>query len=509
MKLYPFQKEMVDFAEYTRSVLCGDEMGLGKTYEALALDLRRRMKELDGRKQTDYPTLIVAPLSVIDSWRQHLLTIWPKAKVAVIDAKYREALLAKLSHGGYHYYLIHWEGVRLMPELQSITWWHIIADEVHRAKNKSSQQTIALKKLKTRYKTGLSGTPADNHPQDLWSILNWLYPKTWTSFITYCKRHVKIRVHNKGACMAHDPETGTYCDGYHKHGFRETLGVADVEGLHEAMAPFYIRRTKEAVIKDLPPKYYTTIKVELLPKQRRIYEQMKAEMLAWVGKHEHEAIAAPVVIAQLIRLQQFALAYAELETVKRRKKDCTEPRCEEAGKCFGHNVDVVKLSDPSSKLDALVDILTDNPEEQFVVFSQSRQMINLVGARLARLGISHALFTGDTTPEDRAEIVKKFQAGEIRVFAGTIKAGGEGITLTAASTVIFLDRDWNPSKNKQAEDRCHRIGQRSAVQVIDIQATDTVDAGRHQHIKLKWSWLKALLGDKKAAEEENAERVSS
>lgn len=503
MKLYPFQKELVDKFVDTRSVLCGDEMGLGKTFEALALDLRRRMTQLEGRRQTDHKTLIIAPLSVLSSWVAHLNVIWPKARVCIINAKNRDEFIGKLKEP-YHYYIIHWEGVRLVEELRSVGWWHIIADEAHRAKNRSAQQTIALKKLRVVYKTALSGTPADNHPQDLWSILNWLYPRIWTSFLGYCRHFVKIRVHNTGACEAFDPETMIYCGGYHKRSYRETVGVAHVEELHEAIAPYYIRRTKEQVIQDLPPKYYSTIEVELLPRQRRIYEQMKEAMLAWVGKHEHEPVAAPVVIAQLIRLQQFALAYAELETVTRRKKDCVEPECEEAGRCLGHTFERVKLSEPSSKIDALVDILTDNPEKQFVVFSQSRQAINLLGQRLTRLGISHLLYTGDTTPEDRTELVKKFQAGEIRIFAGTIKAGGEGITLTAASTVIFLDRDWNPSKNRQAEDRLHRIGQRDAVQVIDIVARDTVDAGRLQHIQLKWSWLKQLLGDKKAEEKASA-----
>lgn len=480
MKLYPFQREMVDRFVDVPAVLCGDDMGLGKTFEALALDLRRRTTKLAGKRQYHYKTLIVCPLSVVSSWQAHIAMIWPQARVAVIDPKNRQTLIDALQKP-YHYYIVHWEGVRLISELRSIDWYHVVADEVHRAKNRKAQQTQALKKLRTSYRTGLSGTPADNNPQDLWSVLNWLYPKVWTSYWSFERYFVKVQRHTTGTCTAAD------CYDYHKHGFTKVVGVANVEELHDNMKDYYMRRTKQEVIKDLPEKYYTQIEVDLIPRQRRIYEEMKRDMLAWIGKHEEEPIAAPVVIAQLVRLQQFALAYAELETVTRMKD--------------GERVAVqrVKLSEPSSKIDALCDIIEDNPEQQIVVFSQSKQAIRLVKARMDRMKVSCIEFTGDTTPEDRTQAVKDFQAGNVRVFAGTIAAGGEGITLTAASIVVFLDRAWNPSRNRQAEDRLHRIGQKNAVQVIDIVAKDTVDAGRLQHINLKWSWLKELLGDKQAS----------
>jgi len=488
MKLYPFQKDMVDKFEYVPSVLCGDDMGTGKTFEALALDLRRRTKQLDGYKQTDCKTLIVTPSTVMSSWVDHIKAIWPGAKVAVINPKSRGVLIAQLQDN-YHYYIIHWEALRLIDELRDVHWWHIIADEVHRAKNRKAQQTQALWKLKTSYKTGLSGTPADNAPQDLWAILHWLYPRYWSSFWKFNNYYVKIQVHTKGACTAFtikpDGEQ-EMCGGYHKNGYQAVVGVAHVDELMSIIEPYYLRRLKEDVIGDLPDKYYTEIKVQLAPRQRRIYDQMRSNMLAWVGKHEHEPIAAPIVVAQLVRLKQFALGYAELETFKRKNRETgiVEERQR------------VKLSEPSSKLDAVMQKIEDNPNRQVVVFSESKQIINLFSVRLQAARIPHVLLTGDTPQTDRGGVVDSFQRGTARVFAGTIHAGGEGITLTASSTVIFLDRTWNPSKNRQAEDRCHRIGQTNAVEVIDIIADDTVDRGRLQTIKLKWSWLKQLLGDK-------------
>lgn len=482
MKLYPFQKQVVDKFERTPSILIGDDMGLGKTVEALALDLRRRTTQLQGYKQSACKTLIVSPMSVLTSWERHIHLLWPAARVAVINPKNREDLVKKLRQP-YHYYVIHWDALRLMPELETdVHWWHVIADEVHRAKNRQAQQTIALKKLKTSYKTALSGTPADNAPQDLWSVLNWLYPKIWTSYWSFFKYFVRIQAHTAGQCMADG------CDKNHKRAFRKVIGVGNVEELHKALEPYYLRRQKEDVLEDLPDKYFTTIEVELQPRQRRIYNQMRDSMLAWVGKHDEEPLAAPIIIAQLTRLKQFALAFAEIIPVK--KYDSIKQEWIEHKK--------VKLSEPSTKLDALMELLEDHPDKKFVVFSESKQIIELLVARLVKAKIAHVSLTGDTPQSQRPKIIDEFQLGDVKVFAGTIQAGGEGITLTASSTVVFLDRTWNPSKNKQAEDRCHRIGQKNAVEVIDIVAKDTVDGGRLQQIKLKWSWLRMLLGDKNA-----------
>lgn len=435
---------------------------------------------LEGYRQADCKTLIVAPLSVVGAWETTISLLWPAARVARLDPKDRDSF-TRTFREPYHYYVMHWEGLRLIPELQEIPWWHVIADEVHRAKNRKAQQTLALKKLRTSFKSALSGTPADNAPQDLWSILHWLYPKTWSSFHRFHNYFVRIQTHTMGQCTAFG------CDKYHKNSFKKIIGVAHVDELHRAIEGYYLRRTKEQVLPELPDKYYSTIEVDLSPRQRRVYNQMRESMLAWVGQHDDEPIAAPVIIAQLVRLKQFALAHAEVVQVRK--------MVDGEWKIF----DKVMLRDPSSKLDAVMEKILDNPEQQIVVFSESKQMIYLLAHRLSAARISHVVLTGDTSQGERDENIGKFQAGEARVFAGTIHAGGEGITLTAASTVIFLDRMWNPSKNRQAEDRCHRIGQKNAVHVIDIVAKDTVDAGRLQQLELKWSWLKEILGDRRAA----------
>jgi SNF2 family DNA or RNA helicase len=361
-------------------------------------------------------------------------------------------------------YLVHYEALRLLKdELQGIRWTHIIADECHRIKNRKTQQTQNLKRLETVYKTAMSGTPVVNRPDEMWSVLNWLYPKVYTSYWKFYRRHVEYEV--------------IYPQGFHK-----IIGPANVEELKAKIAPFYVRRRKDDVLKDLPDKYYTNLYVDLTPQQARAYTEMKKDMLAWIGSMENQPLAAPVVIARLVRLQQFAVAYME--------ETGTDWDEEEQKATVRY-----AMSEPSAKLDALMQMLEDNPDEPFVVFSQFKQAINLLKARLKDKDIPACFITGDTHQELRGGIVKRFQEGGPRVLAGTIATGGVGITLTRASRVVFIDRSWSPAYNLQAEDRLHRIGQKNAVQVIDLIARGTVDLGRHQRLDQKWSWIRSILGD--------------
>jgi SNF2 family DNA or RNA helicase len=174
----------------------------------------------------------------------------------------------------------------------------------------------------------------------------------------------------------------------------------------------------------------------------------------------------------MMRLQQFAMAYAEMDG------------------------DHVQLSEPSSKIDAAMEILERDPDEQIVVWSQFKQAIYLLEARCKRAGIPILLYTGDNRATRDANVTS-FASGGARVFAGTISAGGVGVDglQYASSTVVFLDRLWSPALNAQAEDRLWRDGQANAVQVIDIVARGTVDRGRKQRLEQKWDWIKRLLNN--------------
>jgi SNF2 family DNA or RNA helicase len=230
----------------------------------------------------------------------------------------------------------------------------------------------------------------------------------------------------------------------------------------------------------MPEKTYEDREVELDPKQRRTYDAMAEDMLTWVGEHEDQPLAAPAVISQLVRLQQFAVAYGKMDV---KYKD---------GQAYRYLV----LDEPSSKLDAAMDIIGAT-NAQVVVFGQSKQALNLLAARLVAAGISVRMLTGDVSQKDRDQSIEEFQAGHIRVFCCSIKAGGVGVTLTAATVEIFLDRAWSPTANRQAEDRCHRLGQKNAVLIIILVARNTIDPARNAKIELKWSWVKQILENRK------------
>jgi SNF2 family DNA or RNA helicase len=155
-----------------------------------------------------------------------------------------------------------------------------------------------------------------------------------------------------------------------------------------------------------------------------------------------------------------------------------------------------EMTDPSAKLDTLMELLEDRENDQIVVFSHFKSTIKLLAERLEKRNIAYGLLTGDVDAATRTQNVQDFQAGRTRIFAGTIAAGGVGITLTASSTVVFIDRAWSPSINSQAEDRTHRIGQAEAVEIIDLMARNTVDLGKAQQLVTKMKWLRMLLGDK-------------
>ncbi|TXH55540.1 MAG: DEAD/DEAH box helicase [Desulfurellales bacterium] len=463
--LWEFQEEDITRFEDEEAILLAWEMGTGKSPAAMERDRRIRMRfDLGGK------TLLVAPLGTHDKWAEWFREYTPLT-VAVIDPKKRTELLRTPAH----VYIVHWEVLRLLPSLRDIRWQHIIADECHKAKNHKTIQTKSLKKLRSDFRTGLSGTPATSKPQDFWSVLNWVKPKLFASRNRFLDEYVE-----KTEEMV---QKGGKLISYPKYG-----GPKNEEQLLKLIQPFYSRHLKkeqccehhpEGVMPWLPDKTYDTIYVDLHPQQRKAYDQMADEMLAWIGAHEDEPVAAPVVISQLARLQQFALGYLT----------------------YDDNGNLT-MAEPSAKLDALMELLDDNPEEQFLVYSQWKAPLFLLGRRLEKAGIPYATYIGNDSKGQRELNKQGFIDGKYRLLLGTIGAGGVGVDglQTACKTVVFLDRTWSPADNHQAEDRLHRGGQRDVVQVIDIIAKNTVDLGRKQRLEQKWDWIKQLLGDKSTKE---------
>lgn len=451
-QLYDWQKKDVEKLRNQRGALIANEMGTGKSYEGH--ELSREAKK----------TLWIAPMQTLESSYLKQEQMGIDRLVVICDPKNRTGSWNLFTRSQAGLYMVHWEALRLMPELVTEGKWDIIiADEVHRAQNRKAQQTRALKYIKADQKIGMSGTPVTGAPDKYWSVLNWLFPREFSSYWKYYNQYVDFEI--------------VYPQGFHK-----ITGPKNADELRTRIDPFYVRHLKsEKCCKDHPngampwieKKYYTKEYVDLLPVQRKAYNQMRDDMIAWVGAHENTPLVAPVIIAQMIRLQQFAVAYAETSLADTH----------------------IQLSEPSSKLDRLMQIIEDNPDEPIVVWSQFKQLIYLLEARCKKAGVSIVLYTGDNSTV-RDQNVKRFGSGGAQVFAGTISSGGVGVDglQYASSICVFLDRLWSPALNQQAEDRLHRDGQRGRVQVIDIVARNTVDRGRHQRLELVWSWIKELLG---------------
>jgi SNF2 family DNA or RNA helicase len=479
-ELYEWQKEDVQKLVDRRGRIIAIEMGGGKTYEGLALDALNVTAD-NGN------TLWVAPKGTIGSPQDgtigKMFQMGLDVPYVVLDPKDRAGSWRKFKRLKGGIFFVHWEAVRLLPDLHKdreiAHWDHIVGDEIHKIQNRKAQVTVAFDKIRGGFRTGISGTPVTGAGDKYWSILNWAQPDEWRSYWSFVKKYITVEID--------------------EYGYRHMKGVKpgmEAE-LLARVEPYYVRHLKreqccphhpDGVMPWLPDKYYTEVMVDLTPRQRQAYEEMRKHQLAWVGEHQDQPLAAPVVIAQMVRLQQFALAYADVREVfvnHRVKDPAWEPQ--------------VFLQDPSSKADAVMEILENNPTESIVVFSQFTKMLHLLASRLdkAKPKIPYVMYTGEnaaTRDQDKLRFLK----GDARVFLGNITAGGQGIDglQDVSSTMIFTDRLWSPALNKQAEDRLWRDGQQNAVQIIDIMARGTVDRGRHQKIELKWEWLKKMFGDR-------------
>lgn len=470
--------------------------GFGKTLIGVELDFRLA-RHLG-------PRLIITTPGALTQWRDTVaeqsdghtetvfgLTINRGAQTHVYRHETRDDFLAALANARNGIFILPWHMLNrpqknkevkrklwardvLWPVLSKIKWAHIICDEAHKLNGRKTAMTKALKALKTQHKTAITATPATNVPWQWWSILHWLYPKDWSSYWRFFERYVVYEEVRKGHVVIKEPVT-----------------VQRAEEFNSKIEPFTYRGKKVVY----GGKRYRTIEVDLDPKQRRAYDTMEKEFVAWLGEQEDEFLPAPNVISQLQRLQQFALGYAKLETHEvYRKAGWKKGTVEREQR--------VVLSEPSAKLDALMEFLEDNPDERALVYSSFRGPLELLQARCEKAGVSYGLCMGTSsrtsvhvTAEQREQAIRDFAAGRLRVMLASIQAGGESIDgwQHACNTAIYLDRAWSPAANEQSEGRLDRRGQRYTVNVIDIVARDTVDIPRGIKLETKKSWLRKFV----------------
>ncbi len=393
-----------------------DDMGLGKTVQALAL-LIERMEE--------GPTLVVAPTSVGFNWMRETARFAPSINPLAYRDSNRDELLQSVRGGDLvvvSYGLLQ----RDFEKFEQIEWGTLVLDEAQAVKNATTKTARAVRDLKAKWRIALTGTPIENHLGELWSLFRVINPGLFGSWDRFRERFGNPIEKNK------DPERRA--------------------ALSRMIRPFILRRTKDEVLKELPPRTEIEIDVELSEPERKRYEDARLKILAQLAGLDDDAGKDQrfQVLAGLMKLRQLA-CHPALQDKKWKKS--------------------------SAKLDALLELVEELREEQHraLVFSQFTSHLDLVRKALDERGITYQYLDGSTPPKQRQQAVDAFQSGESDLFLISLKAGGTGLNLTAADYVIHLDPWWNPAVEDQATDRAHRIGQTRPVTVYRLVAKDTIE----------------------------------
>jgi len=408
--------------EYDLAGILADDMGLGKTVQALAHLLAEKNS---GR--ADRPSLVVAPTSLMTNWRQETERFAPALKLLVLHGQDRKQYFEKLKD-----YDLVITSYALLPRDEPILnreeFHLIILDEAQYIKNPKTKYAQIVCQLRARHRLCLTGTPMENHLGELWSQFNFLLPGFLGSEVQF-RRLFRTPIEKGG-------DTGR----------REILA--------RRIGPFVLRRRKDDVAAELPPKTEIRQNVELAGTQRDLYETIRLAMHARVQaevQRKGMSRAHIVILDALLKLRQV----------------CCDPRLVK--------LEAARAVVDSAKLELLMDLVPEMLAEgrRILLFSQFTSMLALIQEKLEAASIPFVLLTGETT--DRATPVETFQRGEVPLFLISLKAGGTGLNLTAADTVIHYDPWWNPAVETQATDRTHRIGQTKRVFVYKLITVGTVE----------------------------------
>ncbi|MEI6654578.1 MAG: DEAD/DEAH box helicase [Verrucomicrobiota bacterium] len=408
--------------------ILADDMGLGKTLQTLAHVLTDKLAGHAGGK----PVLVVAPTSVVPNWRAEALKFTPGLRVLVLNGAERKHHFRSIPHADLvltSYALLQ----RDLEKLRGVDFHMVVLDEAQYIKNPHAKVTQAACQLTARHRLCLSGTPIENHLGELWSLLRFLIPGFLGSEEAFNTRFRKP-IEKDG-----DAERNTV--------------------LKRRVAPLILRRTKDQVAKELPPKTELVHLIELHTNQKDLYETVRATM----DQRVRQAIAAR-------GLGQSQIVF--LDALLKLRQICCDPRL--LPEDFSSHVrDSAKLAFLTELLELLIE-----EGRRILLFSQFTSMLALIEEHLVGARIPYLKLTGAS--KDRGQLVDDFQSGKAPVFLISLKAGGTGLNLTAADTVIHYDPWWNPAAEAQATDRAYRIGQNKPVFVHKLLCQDTVEQRIHQ-----------------------------
>ena len=422
-QLRPYQRAGLDWMQFLREYgfggILADDMGLGKTIQTLAHILAEKEA---GR--LDAPALVVAPTSLMGNWQAEAARFAPGLRVLLLHGKDRKASFDLVGDADLVLTTYALLG-RDEPALRRHRYHLLILDEAQYIKNSRSKAAQTVRLLDARHRLCLTGTPVQNHLGELWSQFHFLMP----------------------GLLGDDKQFNTV--------FRKPIEQrGDVQRknlLARRVKPFMLRRTKDKVATELPPKTEIVLPIELDGAQRDLYETVRVAM----DRKVRDAIDAKGLARSQIVI---------LDALLKLRQVCCDPRLLDAAARVG-----------SAKLDTLLELLDTLLSEgrSVLVFSQFTSMLALIGAALDARGIAFVQLTGDTA--DRDAPVGAFQRGDVSVFLVSLKAGGVGLNLTAADTVIHYDPWWNPASENQATDRAWRIGQDQPVFVYKLIAQGTLE----------------------------------
>ena len=392
-----------------------DDMGLGKTLQVISLLLWAKRRGDDSR-----PSIVVAPTSLVYNWMSEIRRFAPELCVVASEGGQaaRAQTIAQLAKPdcGIDVYITSYPLIRRdIAALSNISFRFSILDEAQYIKNAMSVGAGAVKQIKAQTRFALTGTPMENHPGELWSIFDYALPGYLLSFAQFM----------------------------HRFGTGEEMDV-----LRRRIRPFLLRRLKGDVLKELPEKNEIQMMADMTEEQRRVYQasllRLKPQVEGMLGRNRIEVLAAITELRQI----------------------CGHP-----------SLVLPSYAASSGKLDLLLDILPGSLEagHRALIFSQFTRMLKILQRRLEAVGVKCLYLDGETPPKRRIEMVEQFNGGDGQVFLISLKAGGSGLNLVGADTVIHFDPWWNPAAEDQATDRAHRIGQKRTVNVIRLITRGSIE----------------------------------
>ena len=448
--LRPYQLHGLRWLAFLRQTelagILADDMGLGKTVQVLS----HLLLELnEGR--LDRPALVVAPTSVLPNWRAELERFAPDLSVLTISGGKRAIKFSEVARHNVvltSYALLGRDSARWLEHRFHV----LVLDEAQLVKNPNTLAAKAVRKIDARHRLCLTGTPLENHLGELWAQFDFLMPGFLGSRMGF-NRSFRVPIER-----------------------RRDREVSD--RLRRRLSPFLLRRTKDQVVSELPPKSLIVKRIELDGKQRDLYETLRISLRNSVtqalGERGPERGRVQLLDA-LLKLRQV----------------CCDPRL--------LDLEAARAVDHSAKLEQLLEMLQALIAEgrRVLVFSQFTSMLALIEQELHRRRIRYVILTGQS--EDRETPVKRFQAREVPLFLISLRAGGLGLNLTAADTVIHYDPWWNPAVEDQATDRAYRIGQDKPVFVYRLIAAGTVEERIEQMKARKRELADAMFDERPVA----------